>query len=70
MTKWSQLPWEAFQAVGQVQRPQGGMSLVVLKVRQEAREQGGKGVIVAGSHRRFWTLGRVWGASEQGRVVN
>ena len=46
------------------------VTLVVLKIRQEAREHRGKGVSMVGSHRQFWTLGGTLGgalgASEQG----
>ena len=70
----SQPPREAFQTVGQVQRLWGGMTLVglwffffvtlvVLKVRQEAREHRGKGVSVVGSHRQFWILGGTLGGA-------
>lgn len=47
------------------------VALVVLKVKQEAREHRGKEVGMAGSPRQFWTLGGTWGAlgaSEQGEM--
>lgn len=75
MTRWNQLPWEPFLAVGQpVQRPWGGVSLVVFgklgrrrPVSQEEMRSAQQGLK---DNLRLWKgPGELCRASEQGRDV-